>query len=359
MPLAQAARAFICSAVAGVLATIITHPLDTAAVYLGTGRELPTDVRVFYRGLLTAAVQGAFIYSAMLGVYEMMTEYGLGVWQSALISAFPESLLRGPFEAIKNLQQTGHSPTRVAIAITRGTLGTLCREVPGSLVYWYVLVTVRPYTSSPFLSGAVVGVAYAVVVYPIEAVRAQLVTGVRELRLTYRGSSAYIVRGLLMGSLVQLFYEGLVGHSPGAPLPADFYERMGRGEGPLAVRIEQRVEQALRAAHREAGRVPRWLAKRGQGVGDGGAEAVPSWWQHPPIGFESMAAATASQPRKNATWNATRHAPRPRGNATTVAPSNATAGARRTMRRTARRKERREARLRERRDVETKVSFGG
>ena len=34
-------HALVCSAIAGVLATGITHPFDTAAVMLGTGRKLP------------------------------------------------------------------------------------------------------------------------------------------------------------------------------------------------------------------------------------------------------------------------------------------------------------------------------
>jgi len=96
-----------CAALAGVLATAVTHPLDTAAVFRQTGRALPVSIGLYYRGPGPACIQGALIYGAILGGYEVLRGIGWNLIPAAAASALPESLVRGPLDALKNLRQTG------------------------------------------------------------------------------------------------------------------------------------------------------------------------------------------------------------------------------------------------------------
>jgi hypothetical protein len=195
-------HAFVCSAIAGVLSTAIAHPFDTIAVYMSTNRPLPHSCSSLYRGLGPAIFQGAVIYGALLGGYETLLSLGLPMLIASALSAVPESLLRGPFEAIKNLQQTEHVPDGGwkgrARTILIGTLGTLGREVPGNIVYWHTQSYVRSHGGASWLAGAITGVTYTLAVYPIESMRTQMVTGVKKMRPNYRGLGSYFIRAVLM-----------------------------------------------------------------------------------------------------------------------------------------------------------------
>ena len=154
-------HAIFCSATAGVLATMIAHPFDTAAIYRGTGRMMPTNIAGFYRGLGPALLQGAFMYGAVLGGFETFEEWGWPFWLSAAASAIPESMFRGPMEAWKNLEQTGHRVhgLRFMGTLGRGTVGAITRDVPGNVVYFYTYDFVRTRGGQPWLAGAVTAVA--------------------------------------------------------------------------------------------------------------------------------------------------------------------------------------------------------
>ena len=101
--------------------------------------------------------------------------------------------------------------------LVQGALGTLCREVPGNIAYFHTYDAVRSRGGGPFLAGLATGAAYSVICAPIESVRAQLVTGVRPLRPTYRGTLPYFTRCITVTGFLQLFYELFLGRQMGLP----------------------------------------------------------------------------------------------------------------------------------------------
>ena len=59
-----------------------------------------------YRGIGPACLQATMIYGAMLGTYEIARQdFGLSVYTAAATAAIPESMVKGPMEAIKNRSQ--------------------------------------------------------------------------------------------------------------------------------------------------------------------------------------------------------------------------------------------------------------
>ena len=213
-------RQFVCSATAGLLATVISHPFDTIAVHLATRRPMPRSLGELFYGVGPAAFQGLLVYGSLIQVYETLIDWGWPVLLAAAVAAIPESIVRGPMQAIQNMQQTGFRPRGAAYlwTLVQGSMGTLAREMPGNLVYFptYNFVRARGYAS--WVAGAATGAAYTVAVYPIEAMRSQLVTG-KPIRPTYQGSGPYFVKMVILGLFVQFFYTALIGPPPQPNLP--------------------------------------------------------------------------------------------------------------------------------------------
>lgn len=198
---------FALPACAGVFATALTHPLDVWVVHAQTGRlsELRANLksqgpRVLMRGILPACGGAALIYSAMQGTFGICKhDFGLSTTAAAAASALPESIVRGPAEAIKNLQQTSRPLAPAQIA--KGTLAMVFREVPGNCAYFNAYENVLAALGSPFLGGCAAGAAFTVVTYPIDAVRSQIVTGA-PVRLVFTGMGLKLVRDILITALL-------------------------------------------------------------------------------------------------------------------------------------------------------------
>ena len=170
-----------------------------------------------YRGIGPACLQATIIYGAMLGTYEIAREdFGLTVYTAAAVAAIPESMVKGPMEAIKNRSQILKSQWPSSIAargkiIGAGTFGMLCREVPGNVLYFGAYEWVRSELGfSPLIAGACAGAAFCVVL-PIDAMRAQLVTGrsFRNLEPTYRGLLPYVARAIAVTSILFASFEAI------------------------------------------------------------------------------------------------------------------------------------------------------
>ena len=193
---------FVYSAAAGAIGSAISHPFNTWAVFRSTNRPVPWGTPLaFYRGLAPASLQGAIVYGVLLGTYEKLVKvYGFEWYTAALISTVPESIIRGPLEAVTNMQQTLHRPTGAALVKTlaKGTFGTWVRECPGNLVYFGAFDYIRSNTdSSTLVASTVTGALYGAVVFPFEAMRAQVSTG-SPIRFTYQGAMPYIGRCVTM-----------------------------------------------------------------------------------------------------------------------------------------------------------------
>jgi hypothetical protein len=203
----------IYAAAAGVLAVGVTHPLDTWVVHRQTGRQLPSlEPRVLYRGVVPALAQASIIYGAMLGSYELLRkDYKMSVVVAAALSAIPESIVKGPLEAAKNLKQTKQPlPPILSTAALRlcgiAFVTCLAREVPGNMAYFYCYEESRHLGLSPALSGGAAATGFTLCSYPLETLRAQMVTGARK-ELTWRGVGPYWLRGVAVTACLFSSYE--------------------------------------------------------------------------------------------------------------------------------------------------------
>merc|ERR1712046_175339 len=109
----------------------------------------------------------------------LYSSWGWSVFAASAVSALPESAVRGPLEALKNLQQVGSAKVGYQQYISiffKGTLGTLIREVPGNVTYFSTYMWARSNDVHPWCAGALTGAAYTIVCQPLESMRAQIVT---------------------------------------------------------------------------------------------------------------------------------------------------------------------------------------
>ena len=203
------------AASAGIVATAITHPLDTWAVYRQTGyRSRVCTLPMLYRGIGPALLQSTIVYGAMIGSYELFrSHYNMSLVAAASLSAFPESIIRGPLEAIKNLRQTNQPvPNLLSRNGARfcgiGFAYCLAREVPGNIAYFYCYEEARNRGWGPFISGTAAATGFTACCYPLEALRAQAVTGMKK-QITFRGSGFYWMRCVGITSILFSTYEWL------------------------------------------------------------------------------------------------------------------------------------------------------
>ena len=240
-------RLLLASASAGVIATALTHPLDTWAVHRMLNRPVELKLSVLYRGVGPACLQSAAMYGAMLGSFGYCREHlGWSMLISAMVSAVPESLVKGPLETLKNVRQIGGVGSVPLRLMARGTLGMLAREIPGNVAYFgsYELVRGTPkevevwkndegrraeeavhtmsiasLSRSPFIAGVAAATAFTALVYPIDAMRAQMIVnnvpltpaGLATLRPTYRGALPYLTRVVFLTGFLFSTFEYMRG----------------------------------------------------------------------------------------------------------------------------------------------------
>ena len=206
------ARSALAAAASGVFAVGLTHPLDTWAIHAQTGRPPPGfNRRALYRGLAPALLQASLIYGAMLGTYEVLRlDCGCSVVAAAALSAVPESAVKGPFEAAKNLRQTGvpfpRAPRAAARLLGVSFVTMLSREVPGNCAYFSAYEELRRTGANPALSGCGAAAAFTACSYPLDALRAQIITGTK-LEFTLRGIVPYLTRGMAVTAILMTSYE--------------------------------------------------------------------------------------------------------------------------------------------------------
>ena len=204
----------ISAALAGVFAVALTHPIDTWVVHRQTSRNLIFTPKVLYRGIVPALSQAALIYGIMLGTYEhLSTQYNYSHAVAGAISAIPESLIKGPLEAIKNNKQTNRPALPPGLeARTRFLFwsigGMLLREVPGNVAYFCTYEECRKQGINPFLSGCAAATAFTALVYPLDAIRAQKVTG-KATKFTFKGVVPYWIRGMAVTGILFATYESI------------------------------------------------------------------------------------------------------------------------------------------------------
>ena len=87
----------------------------------------------------------------------------------------------------------------------KGTVAMLAREIPGNLVYFGIYRKCTGETlKERLLAGAFAGAGFSVVVYPLDALRSQVVTSAK-IQLSYKGVGWYVIR---VSSLTSVFFAG-------------------------------------------------------------------------------------------------------------------------------------------------------
>jgi hypothetical protein len=205
---------FVASAVAGSVSVAALHPLDTIVVHLQSGKGAPLLYRpaVLYRGATYAMLNGAACNSTMFGAYETIRAAGIGNNAAAALAGVPESLVKGPLLAMQNLKQIGVQPMLLSLPVLKGTGAMMLREVPGNVIFFgtYRYLT-GPEPWQQGLAGAAAAAAFTAAVYPLDAIRVQIVTS-SPLRWTYDGALLYGLRVSLLSGILFAAYEGLLKH---------------------------------------------------------------------------------------------------------------------------------------------------
>jgi hypothetical protein len=161
------------AAAAAACATAVTHPLDTLITQAQAGVQWTP--RALYRGFALACAGNALSYGLLIGIYSSWRESGHDLATAAAASACAESVLRGPFDALKVLRQIGVE-TGKARAVVKGTLATLARELPGNVVYFSTYETLRgPTFLEQAFAGFAAGAAIAAVGFPLDTLRVRWV----------------------------------------------------------------------------------------------------------------------------------------------------------------------------------------
>lgn len=201
------------SAFSGVVAAAVTHPLNTLGVHKQTGRKIQCRPSLLYRGLGPACLQASLVYSIFLGSYDCAHgQLGCSVTVAAVASAVAESAVNGPLETLKNLRQTGQKlPLLVsarASILLKGSLGLLCREIPGNEVYFCSYEWTRFKGLNALLGGVVAGACFTAVTFPLDSMRVQLVTG-RPVWPTFRGFGPLLLEATVETAVLFSVYEML------------------------------------------------------------------------------------------------------------------------------------------------------
>jgi|EP00670_Eutreptiella_braarudii_P002606 hypothetical protein len=212
-------ESFAFGALSAVCATILTHPVDTLVVHRQTGKPRPTNLRGMYRGGAMACLQNGLTFGILFGSYDFFrapSEHGglgMALVPGAAMAAFPETIARGPLEAVKNMVQLQQRINLRRVAKASGVM--LCREVPGNIAYFTTYEMARAHGAGALVSGALAGVTFAFLTFPIDTIRTQVAAGQRP-RPSYRGVSGFALRiggyGALMFAFNEFLWERVAGH---------------------------------------------------------------------------------------------------------------------------------------------------
>lgn len=172
---------------------------------------------MLYRGCATSCLQNGLTFGILFGAFDYFKRPAsqggceLSLPLAAMAASVPEAAVRGPLEALKNMQQTGTACFSWS-RLGKATFAMLCREAPGNVVYLGTYTAAKERLGRSSLeAGGLAGIAYAVCIYPIDSVRTQIATGQTQIRPTYKGVSTFALRigsyGALMFCLADVLKE--------------------------------------------------------------------------------------------------------------------------------------------------------
>jgi len=198
------------SSFSGFIAAVIAHPLNTWGLLHQIGQRWQVRPSLLYRGVGTACLHYSVSYGLSMGVYDYARTNECSTTVAAALSGFFEAVVNGPFETLTNRRQTGlrlplTSSARMSV-LMKGTCAALLREAPGAQVYYHSYEWSQLKGLNTFLGGAIAGACCTACVFPLDSVRAQLVTG-RPIRPTFRGMGPIMLAQSLEAAVALKTYE--------------------------------------------------------------------------------------------------------------------------------------------------------
>jgi len=130
---------FINGYISGVVAIIVSHPIDTIKTNIQEKKEININIRSLYRGLLAPLVGVGLEKSIVFGIYESTIKYTNSDIISGGLSGLSASFIVTPFERIKILLQTNQIIDKKLINpifLFQGLSATFYRETPGFAIYF-------------------------------------------------------------------------------------------------------------------------------------------------------------------------------------------------------------------------------
>lgn len=232
--------ALVAGTFAGIAQTITGHPLDTIKVnqvaynqtFLQSVREIQKrgGLRSFYRGLQAPMYTGVFMNMTTYYSYERLRrDHQYSPFQAGALTGALLAIIEAPSDMIKSRMQIGSKQGYVQVfkdvGITRVYRGygiTLTRNIPsvGGYFWGYHLVRERVENRylGGFLGGSVAGFMCWAPTYPLDYLKTQMQTGLREqtlfqivkrtpLKDYYRGFGPCVIRSVIVNPFVFLAYE--------------------------------------------------------------------------------------------------------------------------------------------------------
>jgi len=200
------------SSFSGITAAVTAHPLNTWGLFHQIGQGMQARPSLLYRGVGTACLHYSFSYGLSLGVYDYARTNECSTAMAAGLSGFFEAMVNGPFETLTNRRQTGLRLPRTASArmsvLGKGTFAALLREAPSTQVYYHSYEWSQSRGLNTFLGGAIAGACCTACAFPLDSIRAQLVTG-RPIRPTFRGMGPIMLAQALEAGVALKTYEAV------------------------------------------------------------------------------------------------------------------------------------------------------
>ena len=222
---------FVSGSIAGIIASIIGHPLDTIKTRLQTGHSFSA-----YKNLLKSPYKG---FAGHLGVQIMSNGILFGTYDnvyrllggknspSTCENTFPyinyarymaaisagaiESLFYTPLEYIKICKQTN---VNISKSIFTGFAPTLMRESLGNCIYFGTYYTCRDHNISPAIAGGIAGATYWLGIYPIDTYKSLRQSGKnitvdipKDYLHYYRGINVCLVRAIPVNAITFWTFE--------------------------------------------------------------------------------------------------------------------------------------------------------
>ena len=228
------AVSLISGCTAGIAVDSVVFPLDTIKTRLQSNANSKPFSKGIYSGISYNIIASSLCTAAFFGVYDYIknTLYNHKVnthlthMTSAAIADFTASLLRNPFEVVKQNRQIHSANAKSYTLINylktqprmlyKGWIALICREIPFSVIEFTIYEDLKKRFGNSglqsCLNGCLSGVFTGFVTNPIDIIKTRMMVGEK---LMYRNLAAALISegpsGLMRGIIARCMYLGIGG----------------------------------------------------------------------------------------------------------------------------------------------------